>query len=322
MERIQMEAELKSLQEKLSLLKNEIKKSDEEESSINNIIKHLEETTLTLKTELYRKITPFERVQLARNPGRPTTIDYIKYLLTDFIQLHGDRLYMDDLAIVSGIGFFEGIPVTVIGHQKGRDTKDNLKRHFGMPHPEGYRKALRMMKQAEKFKRPIICFIDTPGAYPGIGAEERGQGEAIAVNLAKMSMLKTPIISIITGEGGSGGALALGVADRVFMLANTVYSVISPEGCASIIWKDSSKAPEAADVMKMDPNNLLRMGVIDDIIEEPQGGAHEDFEETMDNVKTKLIIALEELSQYSEEDLLENRYKKIRQLGFFSIEGN
>jgi acetyl-CoA carboxylase carboxyl transferase subunit alpha len=209
----------------------------------------------------------------------------------------------------------------VIGHQKGRDTKDNLKRHFGMPHPEGYRKALRMMRQAEKFKRPIICFIDTPGAYPGIGAEERGQGEAIAVNLAKMSMLKTPTISIITGEGGSGGALALGVADKVFMLANTVYSVISPEGCASIIWKDSSKAPEAAEVMKMDPNNLLRMGVIDDIIEEPQGGAHEDFDKVMDNIRTKLIITLEELSQYSEEDLLENRYKKIRQLGFF-IEGN
>jgi len=321
MERTQIESELKSLQEKLSSLKEEIKEVGEKESPINNIIKQLEETTLTLKTELYRKITPFERVQLARNPGRPTTIDYIKYLLTDFIQLHGDRQYMDDLAIVSGIGFFEGTPVTVIGHQKGRDTKDNLKRHFGMPHPEGYRKALRMMKQAEKFKRPIICFIDTPGAYPGIGAEERGQGEAIAVNLAKMSTLKTPIISIITGEGGSGGALALGVADKIFMLSNTVYSVISPEGCASIIWKDSSKAPEAAEVMKMDPNNLLRMGVIDDIIEEPQGGAHEDFDETMDNIKTKLIIALEELSQYSEEDLLENRYKKIRQIGFF-IEGS
>jgi len=321
MERTQIESELKSLQDKLSSLKEEIKEVDEKESPINNIIKQLEETTLTLKTELYRKITPFERVQLARNPGRPTTIDYIKYLLTDFIQLHGDRQYMDDLAIVSGIGFFEGTPVTVIGHQKGRDTKDNLKRHFGMPHPEGYRKALRMMRQAEKFKRPIICFIDTPGAYPGIGAEERGQGEAIAVNLAKMSMLKTPIISIITGEGGSGGALALGVADKIFMLSNTVYSVISPEGCASIIWKDSSKAPEAAEVMKMDPNNLLRMGVIDDIIEEPQGGAHEDFDETMDNIKTKLIIALEELSQYSEEDLLENRYKKIRQIGFF-IDGN
>ncbi len=321
MERTQIEAELKSLQEKLSSLKEEIKETSEKESPINNIIKQLQETTLTLKTELYRKITPFERVQLARNPGRPTTIDYIKYLLTDFIQLHGDRQYMDDSAIVSGIGFFEGIPVTVIGHQKGRDTKDNLKRHFGMPHPEGYRKALRMMRQAEKFKRPIICFIDTPGAYPGIGAEERGQGEAIAVNLAKMSMLKTPIISIVTGEGGSGGALALGVADKVFMLSNTIYSVISPEGCASILWKDSARAPEAAEAMKMDPNNLLRMGVIDDIIEEPQGGAHEDFEKTMDNIKTKLLTTLEELFQYSDEDLLENRYKKIRQLGFFT-EGN
>ncbi|HOV13145.1 MAG TPA: acetyl-CoA carboxylase carboxyltransferase subunit alpha, partial [Spirochaetota bacterium] len=269
------------------------------------------------KTELYRKITPIERVQLARHPGRPTTLDYIKYLIKDFIQLHGDRRYMDDAAIVCGVGFFEQIPVTVIGHQKGRDTKDNIKRHFGMPHPEGYRKALRMMKQAEKFGRPIICFIDTPGAYPGIGAEERGQGEAIALNLYEMSTLKTQVISIVTGEGGSGGALALGVADKVFMLSNTIYSVISPEGCASILWKDSGRASEAADALKIDANSLLRMGIIDDIIEEPQGGAHEDHEGTANNIKEKLITTLEELGQYSIEDLVEQRYSKIRKMGQF-----
>ncbi|HPO51046.1 MAG TPA: carboxyl transferase domain-containing protein, partial [Spirochaetota bacterium] len=209
MEKRELEQELKELQSKLSILKNQVR--GEEQETIYPLIKQLEDSALSLKTELYRKITPIERVQLARHPGRPTTLDYIKYLIKDFVQLHGDRRYMDDAAIVCGVGIFEQTPVTVIGHQKGRDTKDNIKRHFGMPHPEGYRKALRMMKQAEKFGRPIICFIDTPGAYPGIGAEERGQGEAIALNLYEMSALKTQIISIVTGEGGSGGALALGV---------------------------------------------------------------------------------------------------------------
>jgi acetyl-CoA carboxylase carboxyl transferase subunit alpha len=227
---------------------------------------------------------------------------------------------MDDSAIIAGIGYFEQFPVTVIGHQKGRDTKDNIKRHFGMPHPEGYRKALRLMKQAEKFGRPIICFIDSPGAYPGLGAEERGQGEAIALNLYEMSNMKTPIISIVTGEGGSGGALALGVADRVFMLSNTYYSVITPEGCASIIWKDSSRAAEAADALKMDSNNLLRMGIIDDIIDEPQGGAHEDHEMTANNIKEKLITTLEELMQYKLDDLIEQRYQKFRKMGQFKSE--
>ncbi|OHD11119.1 MAG: acetyl-CoA carboxylase carboxyltransferase subunit alpha [Spirochaetes bacterium GWD1_27_9] len=315
MEKRQLEQELKELQNKLSSLKTQVK--EEEKETLYPLIKHLEESALTLKTELYRKITPIERVQLARHSGRPTTLDYIKYLIKDFIQLHGDRRYMDDLAIVAGVGFFENIPVTVIGHQKGRDTKDNIKRHFGMPHPEGYRKALRLMKQAEKFGRPIICFIDTPGAYPGIGAEERGQGEAIALNLYEMSNLKTQIISIVTGEGGSGGALALGVADKVFMLANTIYSVISPEGCASILWKDSGRAAEAADALKIDASSLLRMGIIDDIIEEPQGGAHEDHEGTVNSIKEKLLTTLEELAQYSIEDLIEQRYSKIRKMGQF-----
>ncbi|MCH5150808.1 MAG: acetyl-CoA carboxylase carboxyltransferase subunit alpha, partial [Spirochaetales bacterium] len=230
-----IEEELKDLQSKLDNLKSEI--SDKSDSALLPIIKQLEDNASTLKMELYRKITPGERIQLARHHDRPTTLDYIHYLITDFVQLHGDRRFADDQAMVGGIGMFEGIPVTVIGTQKGKDTKDNIKRHFGMPHPEGYRKALRLMEQAEKFGRPIINFIDTAGAYPGLGAEERGQGEAIAYNLYKMSALRTPIISIITGEGGSGGALALAVADKVFMLTNSIYSVISPEGCASILWK-------------------------------------------------------------------------------------
>ena len=233
------------------------------------------------------------------------------------MQLHGDRRFADDHAMVGGIGMFEGIPVTVIGTQKGKDTKDNIKRHFGMPHPEGYRKALRLMEQAEKFGRPIINFIDTAGAYPGLGAEERGQGEAIAYNLYKMSTLKTPVISIITGEGGSGGALALAVADKVFMLTNSIYSVISPEGCASILWKDSSKAMDAAQALKIDANNLLQMGIIDGIIEEPEGGAHQDYAGMAENIKNKLRSALEELSQYEIEHLLEARYAKFRKIGVF-----
>lgn len=317
MEKREIEEQLRELQAKLENLKKELGSNNNENNVLIPVIKELEESANKLKVELYRKITPFERVQLARHPNRPTTLDYIKYLIKDFIQLHGDRRYMDDLAIVGGIGFFEGIPVTVIGHQKGRSTKENIKRHFGMAHPEGYRKALRLMKQAEKFGRPIINFIDTPGAYPGIGAEERGQAEAIAVNLYEMSTLKTPIISIITGEGGSGGALALAVSDRVFMLTNTIYSVISPEGCASILWRDSSKAPQAAEALKLDPESLLRLGLIDGIIEEPEGGAHENHEGTAQNIKEKLIIVLEELMQCSIEDLVEQRYNKYRKMGQF-----
>ena len=315
MEKRDIENELKELQSKLDSLKQDVK--GDEKNAILPIINQREESALSLKTELYRKITPIERVQLARNPNRPTTLDYIKYLIKDFVQFHGDRRFMDDEAIVGGVGFFEKIPVTVIGHQKGRDVKDNIKRHFGMPHPEGYRKALRLMQQAEKFHRPIINFIDTPGAYPGLGAEERGQGEAIATNLYEMSSLRTPIISIVTGEGGSGGALALGVADRVFMLANTIYSVISPEGCASILWRDSSKSGEAAEALKIDANNCLMMGAIDDIIEEPHGGANEDHLKVAANMREKIRIALEELSQYSIDALLEQRYNKFRKIGQF-----
>ncbi len=316
MEKKEIEEQLKELQGKLNSLKDHIA-DKEEEKNIAPIIKELEDSSFKLKVELYRKITPIERVQLARHPNRPTTMDYIKYLIKDFIQFHGDRRYMDDYAIIGGIGLFEGIPVTVIGHQKGRSTKENIKRHFGSAHPEGYRKALRLMKQAEKFNRPVINLIDTPGAYPGIGAEERGQAEAIAFNLYEMSVLKTPIIAIITGEGGSGGALALGIADRVFMLTNTLYSVISPEGCASILWRDSSRSSDAAEALKLDPHSLLGMGIIDGIIDEPDGGAHENHEGTADQIRQKLIITIEELIQYNTEDLLEHRYNKYRKMGIF-----
>lgn len=315
MEKKDLEDELKVLQQKLNELKGQIGNGQGE--NLIPLIKKLEDNAMSLNTELYRKVTPLERVQLARHPNRPTTMDYIKHLITDFVQLHGDRRFKEDAAIIGGVGFFEGIPVTVIGHQKGRDTKDNILRHFGMPHPEGYRKALRLMQQAEKFKRPIINFIDTPGAYPGLGAEERGQGEAIALSLYEMSGLKTPILSVVTGEGGSGGALALGVADKVYMMANTIYSVISPEGCASILWKDSGRAMEAAEALKIDPDNLLRMGIIDDIIEEPQGGAHQDHAMAASFIKDKLRSALEELMQYKSEQLVDLRYMKFRKMGVF-----
>ncbi|MCU0822590.1 MAG: acetyl-CoA carboxylase carboxyltransferase subunit alpha [Spirochaetes bacterium] len=315
MEKRELENQLNDLSNKLTAIKTKIDSNNQ--GKLLPLLTQLEQDAVSLRSELYKKVTPIERVQLARHPSRPTTLDYIKYLCTDFIQFHGDRFYLDDAAIVGGIGLFEGIPVTVIGHQKGRDTKENIRRYFGCAHPEGYRKALRLMKQAEKFKRIIITFIDTPGAYPGIGAEERGQGEAIAVNLYEMSNLKTPIISILTGEGGSGGALALGVADKVFMLANTFYSVISPEGCASILWRDASKAAQAAEALKMDSNSLLQLNVIDDIIDEPEGGAHSDHQGMADNIRDKLRLTIEELLRYPSDVLIEQRYKKFRKMGHY-----
>lgn len=257
-------------------------------------------------------------VRLARHTKRPTTLDYIKYIVTEFIELHGDRRFSDDLAIVGGVAFLDDIPVTIIGHQKGRNVKENVKRNFGMAHPEGYRKALRLMEEAERFGRPVINLIDTPGAYPGIGAEERGQAEAIAYNLYKMSGLKTPIISVVTGEGGSGGALGLGVADRVYMLSNTIYSVISPEGCASILWRDAGKAPEAAEALKLTAPNLYQMKIIDGLIEEPEGGAHLDHETTAKRLKKKIQEGLKQLINLPTNDLLNQRYQKYREMGVFA----
>lgn len=257
-------------------------------------------------------ITPWEKVKLARMPLRPTGMDYIERIFEGFLEMHGDRLYSEDRAIVGGIAFFGDIPVTVIAQQKGRNTKENIARNFSMPHPEGYRKALRLMRQAEKFHRPVICFIDTPGAFCGLGAEERGQGEAIATNLAEMMLLKTPVISRVISEGGSGGALALGVADKVYMLEHAVYSILSPEGFASILYKDSSKAEQAAKDMKLTAQDLFQFGVIDGIIPEPQGGAHNDFDQMMANVKMALEADLDQLRKLPVEELLEQRYQKFR----------
>jgi acetyl-CoA carboxylase carboxyl transferase subunit alpha len=262
----------------------------------------------------------WQRVQLARHPKRPHSLDYIQRLITDFNELHGDRSYGDDAAIVCGFGFFEGIPVVVAGQQKGRDTKQKLHRNFGMPKPEGYRKAMRVMQMAAKFGRPVITLLDTPGAYPGIDAEERGQAEAIAVNLREMSRLGVPIIAICIGEGGSGGALALGVGNRVYMLENAIYSVISPESCAAIIWRDSGKAELAAAALKLTAEDLLRFGLIDGVVPEPGEGAHSDHDKAAESVRQTLRQALEELRQLSPEALVEQRYQRFRKMGNFFTE--
>ena len=257
----------------------------------------------------------WDRVVLARKAERPKALDYINNIFTDFIELHGDRNFGDDKSIVGGIAELNGMPVTVIGEQKGKSAKENIERNFGMPNPEGYRKALRLMKQAEKFNRPIITFIDTPGAYPGMGAEERGQGEAIAKNLFEMSKLKVPTISIVIGEGSSGGALALGVTDVIIMLENAVYSILSPEGFASILYKDASKSQEAAEKMKITSTELKRLGVIDSIVKEPEDGAQEDFEKVCNDLKNMILKHINRLSKKSQEELVEQRYEKYRKIG-------
>ncbi len=261
---------------------------------------------------------------MARHPQRPTTIDYINTIFTDFIEFHGDRLYGDDLAIVGGLAKLNGVPVTVVGHQKGKDTKDNIARNFGCPHPEGFRKALRLMRQANKFKRPIMTFIDTKGAFPGNAAEERGQGEAIARNLLEMASFRVPIICIVIGEGGSGGALALGLGNKVLMLENAIYSVISPEGAASILYKDASKALHAAEAMKITADHILELGVIDGIIPEPKGGAHRDLATQAEDIKSAIWEQLQQLLSLNEQELLEDRYRKFRDIGRFTFtqEGN
>ncbi|WP_202976458.1 acetyl-CoA carboxylase carboxyltransferase subunit alpha [Anaerophilus nitritogenes] len=289
--------------------------SKENEINLSNEIDILKNKLIQMKKDAYSNLKPWQRVKIARMPKRPTTLDYIQKITSSFMELHGDRLYKDDSAIIGGIGMIDHIPVTIIGHQKGKDTNENIQRNFGMAHPEGYRKALRLMKQAEKFKRPIITLIDTPGAYCGIEAEERGQGEAIATNILKMSQLKTPIICIVIGEGGSGGALALGVGDRVCMLENSIYSVISPEGLSSILWKDSSLAQKAADMMKLTAKDLLDLKVIDHVIEEPLGGAHKDVEFVGKKIKDYIVDELNGLMKLDHEVLLNQRYDKFRKIG-------
>lgn len=270
-----------------------------------------------LRAEIYSRLTPWQKALLSRHSSRPYTLDYIEAMMTDFSEMHGDRAFADDPAIVCGMAKLDDMPIVVIGHQKGRTTKERVFRNFGQPNPEGYRKALRIMRFAEKFKRPILTFIDTQGAYPGIGAEERGQGEAIARNLLVMSRLKTPIVAVVIGEGGSGGALALGVADRVLMLEHATYSVISPEGCAAILWNNSSKAHEAAELLKLTAQELFQMKVIDEVIEEPVGGAHRDPRRAAEVLKEAVSRNILEVMQYTQDDLLRLRYEKFRRLGTF-----
>lgn len=268
--------------------------------------------------EIYDNLTPWQRVQVSRHPLRPYTLDYIHYLTEDFIELHGDRRFSDDKAIVCGFAKWDGEPVCVLGHQKGRDTKENLLRSFGSAHPEGYRKALRVMQLAEKFGRPIISFVDTPGAYPGIGAEERGQAEAIAHNLREMAELTVPIIVVVIGEGGSGGALGVAVGDKIYVLENAYYSVISPEGCAAILWKENSRSPEAANALKLTAQDLVELGVIDELIKEPLGGAHRDFVQTAENVREAIRKGLAEFKDIPRKELPEIRYQKFRKMGIFA----
>ncbi len=289
--------------------------SMDKEVNITEEIRRLEGKLAKLRNEIFQNLTPMQRVQLARHPLRPYTLDYVNDIFENFIELHGDRSFGDDRAIVGGWAILEGRPVMVIGHQKGRDTKEKLYRNFGMPHPEGYRKALRLMKHAEKFGRPIISFLDTPGAYPGVEAEERGQGEAIARNLHDMASLKTPILVIVIGEGGSGGALAIGLGDRLLMLENAVYSVCSPEACASILWRDPSQKVLAAQSLRLTSDDLYKLGVIDEIIKEPEGGAHSDPGKMADILKEHIIHHIEELLKIDVEKLPLLRVEKYAAIG-------
>ena len=281
-------------------------------------IRLLEERLARLRKETYENLTPWQRVQLARAPGRPTTLDVLEKAFQDFIELHGDRAFADDPAIVGGLAYLEGEKVVVVGHQKGRDTKENLQRNFGMPHPEGYRKAMRLMDLADRFGYPFLTFVDTPGAYPGVSAEERGQAWVIAQSIQRMSRLRVPAVTVILGEGGSGGALAIAVANRVLILENAWYSVISPESCAAILWRDAKEAPKAAEALKLTAKDLLQLKVVDAIVPEPEGGAQKDPDRAIRNIKEALLKALEELKGLSPEALYEDRYRRFRSLGAFA----
>ncbi|MED1722097.1 acetyl-CoA carboxylase carboxyl transferase subunit alpha [Brevibacillus parabrevis] len=309
------EKPLVELQDKIKELR---RFTEEKGIDFSDEVKRLEQKAKELAEQIYGNLTPWQRVQLARHPERPTTLDYIQLLFTDFMEVHGDRLYGDDHSIVGGIAKLDGRPVTVIGHQKGKDTKDNIKRNFGMAHPEGYRKALRIMQQADKFGRPIICFINTSGAYPGKAAEERGQSEAIARNLREMATFRVPIICIVIGEGGSGGALAISVGNRIYMLENSYYSVIAPESAAAILWRDSSLGMRAAETMKITAPDLLALGVIDGIIDEPFGGAHRDLIAQATAVKTVIAEQLEQLGRLSPDELIQDRYEKFKRIGEYA----
>jgi acetyl-CoA carboxylase carboxyl transferase subunit alpha len=291
---------------------------DDADVNINDEVTKLEAKSKALTESIFSGLSSWQISQLARHPQRPYTMEYIVRLFSEFHELHGDRCFADDHAIIGGVARFEGIPVMVIGQQKGRDTREKLHRNFGMPRPEGYRKALRLMHMAERFGLPVFTFIDTPGAYPGIGAEERGQSEAIARNLFVMSALRTPVICTVIGEGGSGGALAIGIGDRTLMLQYSTYSVISPEGCASILWKSADKAEDAAEALGITSERLLELGLIDRVVEEPLGGAHRDVDAMADNLKSALLEELQQLTGVPPDELVENRYKRLMAYGQFT----
>jgi len=295
----------------------ELRELARSDAALEPELRRLEDKAAKLARELFSELTPWQKVQLSRHPNRPYTLDYVERLFEGFVELHGDRAFGDDAAIVAGLARFHGRSVAVIGHQKGRGAKDNVKRNFGMPHPEGYRKALRIYETASRFGLPILTLIDTPGAYPGIGAEERGQAQAIGACLAAMSRARVPIIATIIGEGGSGGALALGVANRVLVLEYGTYSVIAPEGCASILWKDGSRKDEAAARLKMTAPDLLRLGAVDSIVEEPAGGAQQDHDAAARQVDAAIATALRELEAMGPDDLVEDRYRRFRRIGAF-----
>ncbi|MDY0322824.1 MAG: acetyl-CoA carboxylase carboxyltransferase subunit alpha [Candidatus Carbobacillus sp.] len=312
---LSFEKQLKALERKIEELKAFMKESG---IDLTQEITALEEKQKELRTALYENLSPWQKVQIARHMERPTTLEIASAMLSDFLELHGDRVYGDDPAMVGGIGFLEGIPVTLIGHQKGRDTKENIARNFGMPHPEGYRKALRLMRQAEKFGRPVITLVNTPGAYPGKAAEERGQSLAIAENLKAMAALTVPVIVVIVGEGASGGALGIGVGNRVLMLEHAWYSVISPEGAAALLWKDAALAEKAAREMRITAQDLLELGVIDEVIPEPLGGAHQDKTAAIKAIKEAILRHLKALMTLSPEALVNERYEKFRRMGAVS----
>lgn len=315
MAELDFEKPVLELERKISELK---RFSLERKIDLQEEIKKFEQKLEELKKIIFGNLTPWQKVQIARHSERPTTLDYVRMTMKDFIELHGDRLFGDDKAIVTGLAKLEDLKIAIVGQQKGRDTKENLERNFGCAHPEGYRKALRLFRLAEKFSLPIVCFIDTPGAYPGIGAEERGQAHSIAENIREMFEIRTPILVIVIGEGGSGGALGIGIGDRVAMLEHAYYSVISPEGCSAILWREKGRAEEAARALKLTAEDLFRLGIIDEVIPEPLGGAHRNPLEAGERVKDFILHSLRELRALSISALIENRYQKFRKMGVIS----
>jgi len=309
---LEFEKDIVEIQEQIGKL---LELADDKGIDVSSELGELRHRLEVLKEETYENLRPIEQVQVARHPRRPYTLDYLERIFTDWIELHGDRSFRDDEAIVGGWARLNGTSVMLIGHQKGRDMKENLRRNFGMPHPEGYRKALRLMKMAEKFGRPVVTFIDTPGAYPGIGAEERGQAEAIARNLREMAALRTPLISVVIGEGGSGGALALGVTDRILMLEHAIYSVISPEGCAAILWRSAEHREKAAEALKLTSDDLVSLQVADDVVPEPPGGAHADWDGAAQNLRAALARHLDELGALDADELVRRRHRKFERIG-------